>query len=171
MSKLELLGAAAALATVTALGACNQAAPAKPAIDTAAVATAVKADVAQMVTSLNAHDAAKTASHDAADVVAIFHGQPNTVGAAADEATFKQAFADPAFKVAKIDETVDVAASGDMAVYRGTYTNDYTDSKTKKPTTAKVNYIAGYKKQADGSWKIEWYVVSDIGAAPPSSKA
>ncbi len=176
MSKIHLAGAAVGLAMAAALAACNPTAPAKPAADTGKVADAVKADVAQLVVDLNAHDAVKAGSHDASDVVVMFNGQPNIIGAAADLANYKQFLVDPAFKVTKIDETVDVPASADMAVYRGTYSNDFTDSKTHKPTTTKANFLAGYKAQTDGSWKIEWYIVSGIGAppaaaAPPPTKS
>ena len=171
MTRLHPTGAALGLAMAAALAACTPAAPAKPPADTGKVADAVKADVAQLVVDLNAHDAAKAGSHDAPDVVVMFHGAPNIVGAAADLANFKLFLVDPAFKVTKLDETVDVPASADMAVYRGTYSNDFTDSKTHKPVTSKVNFLAGYKAQADGSWKIEWYIVSDIGAPPAAAPA
>ncbi|MGI8839700.1 MAG: YybH family protein [Caulobacteraceae bacterium] len=171
MTRFQFAGVASAALMAAALGACNQTAPIKPAADTAKVADAVKADVAQLVADMNAHDSAKAASHDAPDVVGIFHGAPNVVGAAADQASNKQATGDPNWHVTLVDQVVDVPASGDMAVYRSTYDNTFTDSKTKKPTTVRVNYLAGYKKQADGSWKIAWYVVSDTGPAPAMAPA
>ncbi len=172
MTKYYFAGGAISLAAFAALAACTPKAPAAaPAADTAAVATAVKADVAQLVTAINAHDATKVGSHDAPDVVVMFHGAPNAVDPAADVQGMKQALADPAFKVTLLDETVDVPASADMAVYRATYNQDFTDPKAHKVMTAKVNYLAGYKKQADGTWKIEWYVVSDISTAPAATPA
>lgn len=48
-----------------------------------------------------------------------------------------------------------------MAVYRSTYTFTVTDLKTKKTTTENGNYLAGWREQSNGSWKLEWSVVSD----------
>ena len=39
--------------------------------------------------------------------------------------------------------------------------------RANKPVTQKVNFLAGYKPQADGSWKMQWYVVSGTGPAQP----
>lgn len=170
MTKIQLAGAATAALMAALLTACSQP---RPAADTGKIADAVKADVAQLVTDVNAHDADKFASHDAPDVVAIFHGAPNAMGPDADKAGFKQAITtDPTFKVTLVNESVDVPASGEMAVYRSTYTQNGTDPKTKKKAvTQKVNYLAGYKKQADGSWKIEWSVISDVPPEQPAPAA
>ncbi|MBA3811905.1 MAG: nuclear transport factor 2 family protein [Caulobacteraceae bacterium] len=172
MSRFHLAGAAVATLMAAALGACNQTVNEKPAADTTKVADAVKGDVAQLVAAMNAHDPAKVAVHDAPDMIAMFHGMSNIVGRDADQAGMKKTFADvPDFHITLVDEAVDVPASGEMAVYRSTYDNSFTDSRTKKSTTLRVNYLAGYKKQADGSWKVAWYVVSDTGAPPAAVPA
>jgi ketosteroid isomerase-like protein len=173
MKKIHFLGSALALAAVASLAACNKPEAAKPAADTGKISDAVKADVAQLVSDANAQDATKVTSHNAPDVVRMFHGQPNTVGAAANADGAKKAMAtpDPAYKVTIADPVVDVAASGDMAVYRSTYVATFTDPKTKKPGTETGNYVAGYKLQPDGSWKIEWSVASDSPAAAPAAPA
>jgi ketosteroid isomerase-like protein len=175
MTKIQLAGAAMAVLMATSLGACKPPASAKPAVDTSKIGDAVKADVAQLVADFNAHDATKVAGHDAADVVQMAHGQPNTVGAAADLASNQKGFAgDQNPHVTVANPVVDVAVSGDMAVYRSTYVFTVTDPKTKKVVTENGNYVAGYKQQADGSWKIAWSVISDTGpapAAPPPAKS
>ena len=170
MTKCPFVGAAMTVLVAVSLSACNPAAPAKPAVDTGKIADAVKADVAQNVADFNAHDATKVASHDAADVIQMAHGQPNTVGLTADLASNQKGFAaDPASHVTANTQGVDVAASGDMAVYRSTYVFNATDPKTKKPVTENGNYLAGYKLQPDGSWKIEWSIVSDTGPTPAAA--
>ena len=68
-------------------------------------------------------------------------------------------------KIAVINEKVDVAASGEMAVYRADYAYTMTDSETKKPVIERGNWLIGYKTQADGSWKIAWNVVSNTAEA------
>jgi ketosteroid isomerase-like protein len=176
MTRSILTGAACALVLAGALTGCAKmdgakADAAKPAADTAKVAEAVKADVAQLVVAFNARDAAKGVSHDAPDYVGMMHGQPNVKGPAEDLATTKQQVADPAMKLTVADGTVDVASAGDMAVYRTTYTYVSTDPKTKKPATETGNWVVAYKAQPDGSMKIAWSVVSDTPAAAPPAAA
>jgi ketosteroid isomerase-like protein len=175
MTRTQLIGAACAGLAVAALGACNKAAtpatPGAPAVDAGKIAAAVKADADQGITDYNAHDADKTVAHTAAGAVMMFHGQPNGAGGSAGAAGLKQSFAaTPDVHVTLADETVDVAASGDMAVFRSSYVVTLTDPKTKKPVTEKGNYLVGYKPQPDGSWKQVWSVVSnttpDAAAAP-----
>lgn len=101
-------------------------------------------------------------------MVGMFHGEPNVVGPEADLATTKKLFADsPDAHFSVANESVDVSSSGDMAVYRATYTYTATDPKTKKPMTETGNIVAGYKPQADGTWKVAW----DIGADTPAAAA
>ncbi|HXV00122.1 MAG TPA: DUF4440 domain-containing protein [Caulobacteraceae bacterium] len=134
---------------------------AAPAADTARIAREIRADVAQAIAGINAHDAVRATAFDAPDVVVIATRQPNTTGITADRAGFRKGFAsDRAWRVAMISESVDVAAAGDMAVYRSVYRQDGTHAHA--PTSQKVNFIAGFRRQPDSSWKMAWYVVSDI---------
>ena len=151
------------LALVTAATSLS-AAPAP--VDAAAVAKTIKADVAQLVAGLNAHDAAKTTAFDAPNVVSIECGSPPISGIEADREGFKMNFArDPLWKVTLIDEIVDVASSGDLAIYRGTYHEDHGNGGVLM--THKTNFIAEFKRQRDGSWKIAWYVVSNMEKSHP----
>ncbi|HZL01069.1 MAG TPA: nuclear transport factor 2 family protein, partial [Caulobacteraceae bacterium] len=162
MTRIQLAGAAAAVLMAASLGACARPEAAKPAVDTGKIADAVKADEAQRYADVNAHDPAKVASHDAADAVSMFHGRPNAVGPDAIAASFKASLTDsPDLHVAASNQTVDVAASGDLAVFHATSVATFTDPKTKKPMTITSNSLAGYKPRADGTWKIEWSVVSN----------
>lgn len=130
-------------------------------VDTAAVARSVKRDVAQLVAGLNAHDADKTTAYDADDVISMECGSPSSVGIELDREGFKTGFAhDPDWKVSLIDETVDVASSGDLAVYRGTYHEDNRIDGVL--TTHKTNFIAEFKRQSDGSFKMAWYIVANM---------
>jgi hypothetical protein len=86
-------------------------------VDTAVIAETIKTDVAQLVAGINAHDAVKTTAYDAPNVISIECGSPSTIGVEADREGFKMGFAhDPLWRVSLIDETVDVASSGDLAV-------------------------------------------------------
>ena len=147
-----------------AAGAASSTAPAS--VDTAAVAETIKTDVAQLVAGLNAHDAVKTTAYDAPNIISMECGSPSTVGIEADREGFKMGFArDPLWRVGLIDETVDVASSGDLAVYRGTYNED--SGRDGVLMTHKTNFIAGFKRQNDGLWRIVWYSVSNMEKSHP----
>ncbi|MGA9495294.1 MAG: DUF4440 domain-containing protein [Terriglobales bacterium] len=135
-------------------------------VDTATVARTIKGDVAQLVAGLNAHDAFKTTAYDAPDIVSMECGTPLTIGLEADREGFKAGFAhDPLWKVSLIDETVDVASSGDLAVYRGIYNED--NSRAGVLLTHKTDFIAEFKRQDDGAWKIVWYSISNMEKSHP----
>lgn len=135
-------------------------------VDKAAIAQTIKSDVAQLVAGLNAHDADKTTAYDAPDIISIECGSPPAVGIEADRDGFKTGFAhDPLWKVSLIEETVDVASSGDLAVYRGTYHEDH--GRAGVLVTHKTNFIAEFKRQSDGSWKIAWYSVTNMEQSHP----
>ena len=134
--------------------------------DTAAIAKTIKEDVAQLIAGLDAHDAVKTTAYDAPDVVSMECGRPSTLGVEADRKGFEMGFArNPLWKVRLINETVDVANSGDMAVYRGTYHED--SSRAGVLMTHEMNFLAEFKLQSDRSWKIAWYIVSSTEQSHP----
>lgn len=164
-AQLRLATAALAFGMLAACAAQPDTAP----VDTAKIADAVKANTAGLIAAFNAHDAEKAVSYDAPDYVGMFHGSPNVVGPEADLALTKQQVADPASKVTVSAEDVSVAAAGDRALWRATYAYTFTDPKTKQPTTENGNWLIGWRKQEDGSWKEAWGVVSDTGAAPAAS--
>ena len=162
---LSAYGKPGLLLLACAVAGADSSAPAIPA-DTAAIGQIIKADVAQVVAGINAHDAAKATAFDAPNIISMECGSPSTVGATADREGFAQGFAsDAAWKVSLIDETVDVASSGDLAVYRGTYNED--SSRGNVPMTHKTNFIAEFKRQKDGTWQIAWYSVSNMEPSHP----
>jgi ketosteroid isomerase-like protein len=135
-------------------------------VDKAAIAETIKMDVGQVVAGLNAHDAAKVTAYDASNVISMECGSPSTVGVEADREGFKMGFAhDPLWRVSLIDETVDVASSGDLAVYRGTYNED--NGHEGVLMTHKTNFLAEFKRQSDRSWRIVWYSVSNMEKSHP----
>lgn len=134
--------------------------------DVAKVTDEAKALVSDLTAAYNAHDAAKAASFDAPDYVSMFHDFPNAVGPAADEASMKQQFADPAAHFETTVASVDVAKSGDLAVVRTTYKFTSTDPKTKQPATESGNWVAGLKRQSDGSLKLAWSIGADVPSTP-----
>lgn len=167
MTRVQLAGAALTVVLAASLSARNSAAAATAPADIGKIADAIKADVTQFWVDYNAYDVAKVVGHYASDHVSMFHGAPNVVGTAAIEADLKKDFsANPNLHVTLSDQTVDVAASGDLAVFRSTFVATVTDPMTKKPATERGNYLAGYKPQADGVWKQEWSIISDVSQPP-----
>ncbi len=165
MKTANQIGFGLGIALAVSLTACQKPAATAPAVDTTKISDTIKADVAQLVTDFNAKDAEKSVSHDGPDYVGMFHGMANVHGPAEDLALTKQQMADASAKVAVSNEAVDTAASGDMAVYRATYAYTFTDPKTKQPTTENGNWVLGYRKQSDGTWKLSFGVVSDTPTA------
>ena len=137
------------------------------ALDAEVITKAIKKDVADIVAGLNAHDVAKTTAYDAEDIVSMECGSPPMTGIDADRKGFQGGFAnDPDWKVALIDETVDVAGSGDLAIYRGTYNED-NRGRTGAVMTHRTKFIAEFRLQADGAWKMVWYMVANMERSHP----
>ncbi|MBU1375157.1 MAG: DUF4440 domain-containing protein [Alphaproteobacteria bacterium] len=169
MSKTTLAACAAIALT---LAACSKPAePAKPAVDLAKIEADVKADMFAVVDAVNARDAEKAVSHDAPNFVGMFHGGPNTNGPAEELALTKQQLNDPNVKLEVSNPVVDVAASGDMAVWRSGYAFTFTDPKTKAAVVENGNWVTVYRVQPDGAWKQSLAVVSDTGPAKPAAPA
>ena len=152
------------LLAFAAVGAASR--TAEMSADKAAIGKTIKSDVAQVVAGINAHDPVKTTAFDAPDIVSMECGSPSTVGVEPDSEGFKTGFAhDPFWKVSLIDETVDVAGSGDLVVYRGTYNEE--NGSGGVVLTHKTNFIAEFKRQSDRSWRIAWYSVSNMEKSHP----
>ena len=135
------------------------AAPAAAAPSKSAIAATIKADVAQMVAGINAHDVARATAFDAPDLVSMEGGRPPSIGAQADREGLGMAFkASPSWRLKLIGETVDVADAGDLAIYRSTYDEDSVEDG--RPMTHRVNFVAGFRHEADGAWRVHWSVVA-----------
>ena len=145
-----------ALACVTLIPAQALAAPKE---SQAAIASRIKADVAEIVSGINTKDIDKATKYDAPDFVSIESGREPSVGAKADHDGLSMAFKyAPSWHLNLIDETVDVAKSGDMAIYRGTYAED--SLRDGVPFTHTGNYVAGFKRDPDGMWRVHWSVIA-----------
>ena len=162
-NRSRLFAAAAAVALVTG---CSGNADG----DAVKAGDEVKANMTEMVAAFAARDADKAVSWDAADFVGMYHGTENVNGQEADRKLTKEQVADPAMKFSVSDAVVDVAKSGDLAVWRAKYSYTYTDPATKQPKTEVGNWVVGWKRGDDGKLKEAWGVVSDTpaaAAAPP----
>jgi len=134
-------------------------ASAAPQSSHAAIAASIKADVAEIVAGINTKDIDKATKFDAPDLVSMESGREPSVGAKADHDGLSMAFKyAPSWHLNLIDETVDVAKSGDMAIYRGTYAED--SLRDGVPFTHTGNYVAGFKRDPDGMWRVHWSVIA-----------
>jgi hypothetical protein len=152
---MRIGSAIAALALSTAFGSPGYAA------DRTTIGDTIKAQVRDIATGINTHNAAQATMHDAPNVIVIQSGQPNMVGAAADLADYKRGFAAaPSWRVSLVEEAVDVPASADMAVYRSVYNQDSLHDNV--PFTSRVNFISGWSRHESGAWMMDWYAVSEM---------
>jgi ketosteroid isomerase-like protein len=130
------------------------------------IAVQIKADVAEIVDGINSKDIRKATKFDAPDLVSMESMRAPSYGAQTNHdglaMVFKYA---PSWHLSMIDEAVDVSKSGDMATYRSTYSEDST--RDGAPYTHKVNYVAGFRRDPDGMWRVHWSVVC---AQSPSQK-
>ena len=162
--KTAMIAGAAALAL--SLAACekyqtNGGANADP----GTIKSAIKADEKKWNQQVKAKDTEGLAGHYADDAYFVAPGQKPADGSTAIRQFYANASTDPALDVEIASDKIDVAAAGDMAYSRGHYSEKYTDRKTGKVMTDKGSYLAVYKKQSDGSWKI----VQDFATADPDS--
>lgn len=130
--------------------------------DKANIAETIRADVARMIAGINAHDAVQATTFDAPDIISMEAGRSSTVGVDADRAGMAMVFKYvPTWRLTVIDATVDVADSGEMAVYRCTANQAFTgDDGT--PMIEKMNYIAAFRRDARGAWKVAWSMVAPM---------
>lgn|SRR5690348_9128616 len=129
------------------------------------VAATIKAAFATIPAGINAHDPAKATALDADDIEVIEPGTPNLNGKKADSDGFSEAMkADPTWHVSLIRDTVDVASSKDMAIYRGVYNEDGTVKNVR--VTHRTNVLAEFHKGPDG-WKMTWYAISPMEKSHP----
>lgn len=137
-------------------------------VDTAKVVDAIKADEVRWNSDYLSGDAAKVVAHYAPDAVVMSPGYPAAVGTAAIKAANEQGFTDPKYRLTFASDTVDVAASGDLAASHGSYTETTTNPKTGEAVTATGSYVTVYKPDATGVWKAVWDINTPGAAARPA---
>jgi ketosteroid isomerase-like protein len=128
--------------------------------NTAAVADQVRTQAQGVVAAYNAQDAHKAAAYDAPDYVGVYHGSPNTIGPAADEAGMKAQMAAAKVDWKLGDGKVTVAKAGDLAVFEAPYT--FVITMPNAPVaTEHGTWIAIFKRQDDGALKLWRSIASD----------
>lgn len=124
--------------------------------NTANIFQSIKIDEVHWNTDWKSGDAGVVTSHYAPNATLMLPGAPTAAGSAAIRAAIQKAMDDKGFTLMFASDKVDVAASGDLAAARGTYTETSTDPTSKAIVTEKGNYVTVYKPQPDGAWKAVW---------------
>jgi ketosteroid isomerase-like protein len=156
-------GLLAAVLVLPALAACQQPA----AVDSAKEEAAINAQIDVLNAGLKAKDADKVVSIDAADVRG-YGGGPDTSGKDEDLKNNKAAMADPGYAGSVKVEHTEVAKSGDLAWQSGTWDFSGTDPATKAAAHQAGHWVAAWRKDKDGSWKM---AAVSAASAPPAAPA
>jgi ketosteroid isomerase-like protein len=118
----------------------------------------IRSEVAAEVAGINAQDPVKATAYEAENMMFSECGKFATFGSESYRQglamTFKR---EPAWRLSLIDDGVTVASAGDEAIYRATYDED--SMRSGVPYTHKGNYVAGFRRDRDGAWRIHWSVV------------
>ncbi len=164
MKSVPMLASLALAASVAGCGPPRDGPTAKA--DPARVIDAIKADEVHWNADWKSGDPAKVAAHFAPTASVMAPGRPPLVGAAAIRAGVQEVMDDPGFSFTFVSDTVDVAASGDLAAARGTFRQTANDPKTGAAVSTRGAFVTVYQPQPGGVWKAVWDIATDGGPAP-----
>jgi ketosteroid isomerase-like protein len=136
-------------AGVLLLAGCNQPAP----VDTKAIEQTVKNADAQVLKAAAARDLTTLLTFYADDAVSL----PANEELLTNRPEIQKSWATrliPGVSISWTPMYVEVAKSGDLAYILGSYTRT-TKAGKDKPVADRGKYLAVWKKQADGTWKVE----------------
>lgn len=150
------------------LTACSPAGPpATRPMNTAKIVDAIKIDEVHWNADWKSGSPAVITAHYAPNAVLMVPGAAPRVGSAAIQDGIGEVLEDAGHSLTFASDKIDVAASGDLAVARGTYSETSTDPTTKALVTARGAYVTVYKPGANGAWKAVW----DINTPGAPAKA
>jgi len=118
-----------------------------------------------VLAAFQAKDAERLATHYSEDATVMLAGQDPAKGRQAIAESLGGFMKDENFSIDFSNDATQVAASGDLAYTRGSYTVSYTHPQTKQKATERGSYVSVFKKGGDGEWKV----VEDI--ATPGAAA
>ena len=111
-------------------------------------------------------DAEKLMTYFAPDAALSPQGMPVAQGTDAIRQAITGMMAMPGFALTWEAAKADVGASGDLGYTAGAYTLTVNDA-TGTPMTEKGKYVTVWKKQADGTWKVEQDIFNADAPPPP----
>jgi len=135
-----------------------------PTVDVAAVRQSIERSESVWADAVNRGDAATAASVYSEDAVSLMNGMPAMRGRQAIQEGMATMLKEMGLKNAKAT-TTDVEVHGDVALEMGTYELTLRPPGAKADVVDKGKFIAVWKKQADGTWKI--YRDAPSSDAPP----
>lgn len=144
--------------------ACRREAPDTRAADE----QAIRAAGAEWKQAANAEDMERLLSLHTQDGSVFPPNAPIATGREAMRAVWSQMFANPGFATDQPTTSVEVSRAGDLAYSVGTYDLTLHDPKGK-PMTEHGKWVATFKKQPDGSWKIAMLIWNSD--QPPAASA
>jgi ketosteroid isomerase-like protein len=168
MTISKYLGLVAAGALASCLAACQPTGQsgASAAADPAKEEAAINAQIDAFNAAQKAKDADKVVATEVADVRG-YGGGADTTSRDDDLKNTKAAMTDPAYAFAVKAEHTEIAKSGDIAFQSGTWEAAGTNPATKKVEHASGHWVAGWRKDTDGAWKV----AAVSAAAPPTPAA
>jgi uncharacterized protein (TIGR02246 family) len=116
---------------------------------------AIRDSEAAWVKAFATKEPEKAAAFYADNAASMLPDTPLMTGRKAIIAGMKPELGDPNFSLVFAPTKVEIAKSGDIAYSQGTFKYTTTDPKTRKRLGQAGNYVEVYKKQADGTWKVE----------------
>ncbi len=116
---------------------------------------AIRETEAAWVKAFATKEPEKAAAFYADDAASMLPDTPLMSGRMAIIAGMKPELGDPNFSLVFAPTKVEIAKAGDIAFTQGTFKYTTTDPKTGKRVGQAGNYVEVYKKQADGTWKVE----------------
>ena len=165
----SLISTAVALSFCVPLAACDGGGTTGASVNTEEAAESIRDSERRLLEDFRSRDAAKVAAHYTEDATVMFPDRVPMVGNEAVETDLAESLADPAFAIDFANQKVKVAASGDVAYSRGTYTVSYTSPESNQPVTERGSYINVYERQDDGSWMIVEDIATPSAPAAPSA--
>jgi len=143
------------------LAACAAPPAEEPAVDLAAEEQAIRDAGAAWLAAIEARDSAAIDSLFCADINTIFDGEVQESLAEVQASREKEWAENPDATVTWTTAAIEVAASGDLAYERGSWTSD-PDGAGEKPEEH-GEYLTVWKK-IDGQWKVQYDAGTTIKA-------
>ncbi len=160
--KCAWMGCAAALL----LAGCDKAAA--PPVDPAKETAAINAQVDAFNAAMKAGDVERAIAVEANDIH-TYGGGPDVTSATQDLTDTKALMHDPNYSLRVKPEHTEVAKAGDMAWQYGSWDASASDPKTGKPAKASGHWVAAWRKDDQGRWKLA--AVSNAPMGPDRAAA
>jgi uncharacterized protein (TIGR02246 family) len=104
--------------------------------------------------ALDSRDAERAAAFYSEDAVFVTSGRPAAEGRDAVQRVFEEDFRAPDFKLVLAVERLEVAASGDMAIARGTFTVSFGTAEQGTAVEVRGSYLQVLRRRAEQQWRV-----------------